>query len=452
LASEGSPRPAQYNAPLDVMTRYIHGERILSSIENLFPIHRSIAGPGTRKTIEYLQQICPKIHTLKYASGTQVGDWTIPQEWSVREAWIRTSRGDKIACLSWSNLHVISHSEPLDITVDLTGLRNYVHTLPSQPEAIPYLTSYYNSRSGFCIPHRVYEQLVEDDYRLYIDSKKYDGFLEIGEAYLPGEVMDEILLTSYICHPSMVNNELSGPTVLLEILRWLCVYGKRRYSYRILFLPETIGAIAYISDHLRHMQENIAAGYVLTCIGDERRYSYVNSRHGDSLSDRAARIVLRTINQNCYEYSWLDRGSDERQFCAPNVNLPIGSLMRTKYGEFPEYHTSLDDLDMVSVQSLDESFCFVRDTILSIEHNCIPHCTTIGEPQLGKRGLYPTLSTKSVHGQVHNLMTLVGYADGKMDLIAISSLVSQPVATMSRYARILERNGVIVARHQYKTA
>ena len=295
------------------------GQNIYDLCARMFPICRSITGEGVRETFSLLREIVPEIVLYEVPSGTAVFDWVIPKEWNIRDAWIKDSAGNKVVDFKKSNLHVVGYSIPVDKKVTLEELKRVVYTQPDQPDVIPYVTSYYQERYGFCMTQNEKDRLQEDVYHIYIDSDLKDGSLTYGEIIIPSTQgsKEEIFLSTYICHPSMANNELSGPAVTTYLARWLLEKKERRYSYRIVFVPETIGSITYLAqrDHLRMMKEYVRAGFNISCVGDDRTYSYVSSRNGDTLADRVAKNVLSFVDREYKAYSFLQRGSDERQ-CA----------------------------------------------------------------------------------------------------------------------------------------
>jgi aminopeptidase-like protein len=423
------------------------GQEIYSLCVELFPICRSITGNGVRKTLQILQNYIPELNIIEVPSGTQAFDWTVPKEWNINDAYIIDPQGNKIVDFQVSNLHVVGYSTPINTTLSLEALQTHLHSLPDQPDAIPYITSYYQERWGFCLPHRQRAQLIPGQYRVFIDSSLVQGHLTYGELLIPGDSLQEIFLSTYICHPSMANNELSGPAVVTHIAKWLQSKKNRAYTYRIVFIPETIGSIVYLSRNLPAMKENIIAGFNITCIGDERNYSYLASRYGDTLADRMARHILVHLHPDFKQYSYLDRASDERQYCSPGVDLPVAAIMRTKYGEYPEYHTSLDDLNLISPSGLSGGYEVLKLCIACLERNETLKINVLGEPQMGKRGLYPNLSTKNSHATVRDMMNLIAYCDGTNDLLEIADIINVPMWKLLDFVDQLKESHLLDVVH-----
>ena len=405
------------------------GRKMYGLCTRLFPICRSITGNGARETFRILQSEIPEIpfEMHEVPTGTQVLDWKVPREWNINDAYIRTPGGDMICEFRKNNLNILHYSIPVNKTVTLDELKQHITTLPEQPDLIPYASSYYEERWGFCMAYNEFIKLEEGEYQVFIDSELKDGSLTYGEILLPGDRDEEIFFSSYTCHPSMANNECSGPSLIIELARYLNSLPKRRFSYRLVLAPETIGALTYISKNLPHLQSHVQAAFNLTCVGDDRTYSLVHSRYGDTLADRVLENVLKFHYPEYKDYDYTKRGSDERQYQAPGVDVPMVAFCRSKYHVFPEYHTSADNLDFISTSGLQGSFDVMKKVIDALEYNRNFKVTTLGEPQLGRRGLVPTMSDKTTYQQTLALKDLIAYADGTNDLIDISNRINVPI-------------------------
>lgn len=386
----------------------------------LFPICRSITGDGVRQTLAILGEYLPGLTVHEVPTGTPAFDWFVPDEWNIRAAWIEGPDGDRIVDFADSNLHVVGYSEPVDVTLSLQELQEHLHSDPDFPDAIPYVTSYYRRSWGFCLTHRQREALADGTYRVVIDSTLQPGNLTYAELVIPGETSDEVFLSTYVCHPSLGNNELSGPVVMTALARWLRE-EPRRFTYRIVFVPESIGALVYTSRNLEHLRASVVAGFNLTCIGDDGDYSYLASRLGSTPIDRIAHRIVRATPQPVM-YTYLSRGSDERTYCAPGVDLPLISLMRTKYGAYPGYHTSLDDLTLITPTGLQGGLDLVRDCITEFEHSRYFLTPVCGEPQLGRRGLYHAVHARTVADEVLLRTHVLAYCDGRHSVRDIAEL------------------------------
>jgi aminopeptidase-like protein len=407
---------------LSIMEKYLIsvGQDMYKWATDLFPLNRSITGHDNRKTLKYLKDLIPDLKIKNIKSGEKVFDWTIPDEWHVDEAYIEDELGNRIVDFRTNNLHILNYSEPVDSWLSLEELNNNLYSLPEQPDAIPYITSYYKRRWGFCITHKQRLNLKKMKYHVVIKSCFFKGQMDFGELIIKGQLEQEVLLSTYICHPSMANNELSGIVVTAALAQYLSSLKSNRYTYRLLFIPETIGSIAYLNTNFRNMKKNTIAGFVVTCVGDDNNYSFLPSRTGNTYADKVARYVLKNYVDEFKEYSFLERGSDERQYCSPLIDLPVASIMRSKYGTYPEYHTSLDNLDFISDKGLSNSLSIYIRTIQVIENNQIFKPKIFCEPQLGKRGLYNISSNESAD----LLINCLGYIDGKLDLIDLSELLN----------------------------
>jgi aminopeptidase-like protein len=431
------------DSPADARSTRSIGDEMYEFVAALYPICRSLTGDGVRRTLAAIGDRLPALAVHEVPSGTRVFDWTVPDEWNIRGAKLLGPGGETVVDFRDHNLHVVGYSMPVDMELSLDELQRHLHSTPEQPDAIPYITSYYKRTWGFCLPHRLRESLKPGRYRAIIDSTLAPGHLTYGELILPGETPREILLSTYICHPSMANNELSGPAVTTWLARWLSE-TKRRHTYRIVFIPETIGSITYLSRNLAQMKPVTVAGFNVSCVGDDRCYSYLPTRLGGTLADRAAQHVLKHLAPDYVRYTFLNRGSDERQYCFPGVDLPVCSVMRSKYGEYPEYHTSLDNLDFVTPTGLAGAFEALQRCLECLEQNETLKVTVLCEPHLGSRGLYPTVSTRDSGKLVANMMHLLAYCDGAHDLLAIADMIDVPLWELLDTVRRLKAHGLLV--------
>ncbi|WP_410708772.1 DUF4910 domain-containing protein [Campylobacter lari] len=392
--------------------------------EKLFPICRSITGEGFRQSLKILDEAMGKdvlqIHSI--ASGSKVFDWEVPAEWEINDAYIITPNGEKICDFKQNNLHVLNYSIGIDTELDLTNLQEHLYSIEEMPDAIPYVTSYYKKRWGFCIKHQDRIKLKEGKYKVFIDAKHHEnGVLNYADLIIPSTQnnKEEILISTYLCHPSMANNELSGPVVATFLAKWLLELKERKYNYRFVFIPETIGSIVYINKHLKHLQKYTKAGFTLSCIGDDNAYSLIHTPNENTLADKVALHTLKN-KTNFKEFGFLDRGSDERQYCSPLVNLPVVCICRTRFGDYKEYHTSKDDLNFISQEGLQGGLKAMQEIIMNLEINGIYQNTVFCEPNLGKRGLYHTINT-SLTNKTPISSTFLAYCDGKNDVLDIAS-------------------------------
>ena len=413
--------------------------------DRLFPINRSLTGNGNRESLKILNEIID-LNVFEVPSGTSCFDWIVPPEWNVSEAWIKNSKGEKIVDFSKLNLHLLGYSEPIHKKMGLNELKEHLHSLPDMPDVVPYMTSYYSRRWGFCLTHNQLSALKDDEYEVYIDSTLDEkGSMTYAEAILQGKEQKEILFSTYFCHPSMANNELSGPLVTSLIYRELKQCKELRYTYRFVFVPETIGRIYYLSKYGKYLKDNLIAGFVVTCIGDPGVFTYKKSRESESLPNKCVELLLKQTEEKYIVHEFFPSGSDERQYCSPGFNLPVGSLMRTMYGKYPEYHTSADNKDFISFEAMEESVKKNLSIVDMIENNHVyrntnPFC----EPQLGKRDLYPTLGSRESRTDfLDAMMWLLNLADGTKDLLTISKISNKPYFLLVEVAKVLIKKNLL---------
>ncbi|MEJ7929731.1 DUF4910 domain-containing protein [Ramlibacter sp. AN1015] len=410
-------------------------------IAELYPICRSITGAGLRQTLARIAREIPLV-VHEVPSGTRVFDWTVPREWTIRDAWVRDAAGRRVIDFQRHNLHVVNYSVPVRARMTLAELRPHLHTLPDQPDAIPYRTSYYKESWGFCLAHRQLEQMPEGEYEVCIDADLHDGHLSYGECLVPGSGPDEVLISCHACHPSLCDDNLSGIAVAVFAARALA-QARPRHSFRFVFLPGTIGAITWLSRNEDRVG-SIRHGLVLTCLGDRGGFTYKRSRRGNAPVDAAVEHVLRHTGTAHRTLDFSPYGYDERQYNSPGFNLPVGCLMRSEHGRFPQYHTSLDDLDFVAPRSLEESLAVLLAVFQVLEHNRTfrnlnPKC----EPQLGRRGLYSGLGGTDIRQQELAMLWVLNLSDGDHDLLSIAQRADLPFAVVAEAARRLAAHDLL---------
>jgi len=422
------------------------GQEMMDLMARLFPICRSLTGDGVRETLNILSDTLP-LKIDQVPTGYQAFDWNVPREWNIRDAYVKDSSGERIIDFRKSNLHILNYSVPFSGTLTREELLPHLHAKPELPEAIPYMTSYYADRWGFCLSQNQLDTLPEGPFEVLVDSTLEDGQLTFAEAILPGSSRQEILFSTDVCHPSMAHNELSGP-ILTAFLHRLISPFEHRYTYRFVFLPETIGSLVFLTQNGDHLRQNLQAGYTVTCVGDAGPYTYKRSRQGTTAADQIAEHCLRYLGSSAdvviknFDPS---TGSDERQYCSPGFDLPVGSLMRTMYGEYPEYHTSLDNLDFVSAEGMAGTLkAYLRMVQLHELNQTYINKSPYGEPQLGKRGLYPTLGAQAESPDaVTNIMYLLSYSDGSKSVVDIADLANRPAWTFTSEVQSLVDSGLL---------
>lgn len=427
------------------------GQKMYDFCRELFPICRSITGEGVRETLgiinEELRKLGIELEIYEVPSGAEVFDWIVPREWRIADAFVEDEDGKHIIDFKNNNLHVIGYSTSVDKWVTYDELIQHVYTQADQPDVIPYVTSYYKEQFGFCMSENQKLSLGQNKkYHMYINSRLFDGVLNYAELFIPGRSDKEVFFSTYFCHPSMANNECSGLVLATELIKYVYQLNNRRYSYRFVLIPETIGSITYLSQkgHLGHLQKKMVAGFNLSCVGDNNDYSIVETISADTLSDRVLKNVLEYhTNGNYSEYSFLERGSDERQYNAPGVDLPVACFCRSKFGEYKEYHTSDDNMDYVSPEGFQGSYDVMTTVIITLEYNKYYKANVLGEPQLGRRGLYPTISKKGTYDTVIPLRNFIAYANGKRDLVAISDKIGISTKELIPIVKMLLENRLI---------
>jgi aminopeptidase-like protein len=411
----------------------------------LWPICRSISGNGLRQSFKILQEIIP-FKLIEVPTGTQVLDWKIPKEWNISDAYIITPEGNKIADFKVNNLHIINYSIPINKQLTWQELQPHLHTLPNKPNAIPYLTTYYKETWGFCITHQEFEQLPKEGlYQVVIDAELKDGALTYGQCILKGTSDEEILFSSYLCHPSMANNELSGPLALAFLYQELSKLEQRKYTYRFILAPETIGVIAFLAQHGHYLKTKIKAGYVITCCGDAGKITYQLSKRTNTIADEMMQHFLRTKYTNAHVRDFRVGGSDERQYCSPGFNFPVGTIMRTPYKIYPEYHTSLDNKLVMDFSALKEIINLLMDVCKGMEMNkSIAPGQLYGEPMLGKRNLYPDKGGAGIMSEdLMFLLSMITMSEIQHSPLEIANRLDANILDLDNALKIALREGLI---------
>ena len=416
----------------------------------LYHINRSITGKGTKKTLQIIKKEFPNLKIKRVKSRTKVFDWIVPDEWNVKKAFVEDKFGKKIIDIKNNNLHLISYATPIKKKVTKKELLKNLHSLKNKPNAIPYITSYYKKRWGFCIADNQKKRIIKDynsnDYfKVFIDTSfNSSGNLYYGELIIKGKSKKEILISTYICHPSMANNELSGPIVSMGLINYFKDKKNLQKTLKFIFIPETIGSICFISKNFEYLKKNFIGGYNLSCIGDDRMHSCMLSKVENAPSDESLIEAYEKLKIKKFKiFSFLKRGSDERQFNSPGVNLNITSIFRSKYGEYPEYHTSLDNFKLVTFKGILGGFRVAKKAIEILLKKIIPKNLIICEPNMGKRGLYPTLSTTKSKPNTQKLMDFLQYADGQTSLEKIAKTINLNFKNTKKIYIKLKKNNLI---------
>ncbi|MFH8220642.1 DUF4910 domain-containing protein [Streptomyces sp. NPDC018057] len=420
------------------------GEEMYALVERLYPLCRSITGDGVRATLEIVGEYVPlRVHEVP--TGTQVLDWTVPQEWNIRDAYVADASGRRVVDFAASSLHVLGYSVPVAATLPLAELREHLYTLPEHPSWVPYRTSYYEPKWGFCLAQETLDALPEGEYEVRVDSTLADGHLTYAEHVVPGQVPDEVLVSAHVCHPSLANDNLAGIAVAVFLARALAEQ-QPYYTYRFLFAPGTIGAITWLARNAERVGR-VRHGLVLACAGDLGRLTYKRSRRGDAEIDRVLRHVLTGSGRPHEIREFTPYGYDERQFCSPGFDLGVGSLSRTPYAGYPEYHTSADDLDLVSPEAMADTLAVCREAFAVLDRNRrYVNLSPYGEPQLGRRGLYDSLGGRSDAKEAQLAMLWVlSLSDGEHSLLDVAERSGLPFDAVAAAADALHGAGLVKA-------
>ncbi|MGC5566067.1 DUF4910 domain-containing protein [Streptomyces sp. FR-108] len=420
------------------------GEEMHALVERLYPLCRSITGDGVRATLEIVDEYVPlRVHEVP--TGTQVLDWTVPQEWNIRDAYIADGAGNRVVDFAASSLHVLGYSVPVERTMPLSELREHLYTLPDQPTLVPYRTSYYEPKWGFCLSQETLDGLPDGDYEVRIDSTLADGHLTYAEHVVPGQVSDEVIVSCHVCHPSLANDNLAGVAVAVQLARAL-TETTPYYTYRFIFAPGTVGAITWLARNAERV-ERVRHGLVLACAGDSGQLNYKRSRRGDAEIDRVLQHVLTASERPHQVHEFTPYGYDERQYCSPGFDLGVGSLSRTPYAGYPEYHTSGDNPDFVSAEAMEDTLAVCREAFAVLDRNRrYVNLSPYGEPQLGRRGLYDSLGGRSDAKQAQMAMLWVlSLSDGDHSLLDVAERAALPFDTVAAAADALHGAGLIKA-------
>ena len=423
--------------------------------DRLWPIMRSITGDGVRQTHDILSELVP-LERMEVPSGKPVFDWFVPKEWVFREAYVIDPNGNRILDAGENTLHLLNYSAPFRGKLSRAELDEHLYSLPKMPDAVPYVTSYYVEKWGFCLSQRQRDALPDGDYEVVVDTEFVDGSLTISEAVLPGRSKREVLISTYTCHPSMANNELSGPLVSAFLARRISQWSSRNLTYRFVFLPETIGSLSYLAERGEHLRQSLVAGYVVTCVGLDIVPTYQLSQRGDTLADKAARYALSQLEEEFDLQDFHPTGSDERQYCSPGFDLPVGSYIRGRYKQYEEYHTSLDNKSLLDFPSLHSSLDAMETICRTLDMNRqYRNLSPFGEPNLGRRGLYPTTGGRRANMDItqraHATLWLCNQSNGERDLIDIAKRSGMPLPLLYEIAETCVSRGLFEPVDQGET-
>ena len=430
--------------------KFLKHKTMFELAELLFPMARSLTGSGIKKSFEIFQLLHKEFKQISFQTGDKVGDWEIPEEWNIDDGYIELENGNRICEFKKCNLSIVGYSVPINKIVSFKELKNHLHFREDFPNAIPYITSYYKKYWGFCLEYNKFKKLnPKEKYKCVIKSELKSGTLNLIEAIIPCDIKKgikkDIFFSSYLCHPSMANNELSGPILVNEIIKYSKQLKHRKYNYRFVLLPETIGSIAYLSKKSKDLISKVICGFNLSCCGDNNRYTHIQSPFGDNLADKALEAAL-IGKKNVISKTFLERGSDERQYCSPMVNLPLCGFSRSKFGDYKEYHTNLDNLNFISEEGLQGSFEVIKSIIDAFEFGLYPICLTLGEPQLGKRGLYKNFYLNkegTIRDEIGIRKDIIAYSNGRTSIFEIAIHIKVPLSLVLKELKLLNSYNLI---------